>query len=285
MSPSDWIVFLQGQISTYLTIMLGTLATIFVIILTLTQISINTGDLDFISTNGRMPSTTDLAFEFGVTLIVMILIIVFMVKPKATLCGKIVKGELTNPQEILREYEEINKMFIFKKNSKKKLGINILFNWKNILNEVAWISSSILTSIVFYYLFVTPNLSYPLNLLWLILFLATYVPFLTIILLLFVMFHSTRKYYKPYKEFLKRMIPGITGGLTVLVATQFQSSLPSSPNVIDTVLPRLMSTAALVIIIFIMFSAMYVMVDRPKIKVLKPEKQGSPSKKPRKPRS
>ena len=52
----------------------------------------------------------------------------------------------------------------------------------------------------------------------------------------------------------------MAGGLVVLIVTQFQSSLPSSPNLIDTVIPRLLSSIEVVLIAVVIFFMIYLMV-------------------------
>ena len=117
-----------------------------------------------------------------------------------------------------------------------------------------------------------------------IFFIALYAPFLSCVISLFVLRDYGAQHQKQFVDFFKRMVAGITGGLTVFIVTQFQLNLPPSPNIMDTVLPRLLNTVALVFLVFIVFLSMYVLIDYPKVKVSKPVKQGSTSKKLRKPR-
>lgn len=105
-SPSDWINFIQGEISSELTIMLSMVAAIFLIILSLMQMSIIVGDLSFIGINGEMPSIVTIAFEFGFIMFFVFIYIILLIRPKEYLCKKIIKGELTKHNEILKEYEE-----------------------------------------------------------------------------------------------------------------------------------------------------------------------------------
>ena len=120
-TPSDWITFLQGEIASELNIMLAFVATILLITLTLTQLSIITGDMSFIGIKGQTPSITELAFEWAFVLIFILVFILILIRPKTKLCKKIIKGELTNSQDILKEYEEkIESQFKFLKRSKDK---------------------------------------------------------------------------------------------------------------------------------------------------------------------
>lgn len=105
-SPSDWIVFLQGQITSELNIMLAFIASLVLVFLTLTQLSIITGDMSFIGIKGQFPSITSLAIQWGFILIVFLVFIIMLINPKTKLCKKIIKGELTNHYDILRYYED-----------------------------------------------------------------------------------------------------------------------------------------------------------------------------------
>lgn len=120
-TPSDWIIFLQGMIATELNIMLAGIAAIVLVILTLIQLSIITGDMSFISLQGVAPSITNLAFEWLFVLIFIFIFIMILIRPKQRLCNKIIRGELTNHKDILQAYDEMNKFEIkIEKKSKEK---------------------------------------------------------------------------------------------------------------------------------------------------------------------
>jgi ABC-type multidrug transport system fused ATPase/permease subunit len=143
-TPSDWIIYLQGEITSDVTIMLSIVAAIFLIVLSIMQMSIITGDTSFIGRNGEIPSMIELAFEFGAILIFVLIYIMILIKPKSKLCKRIIKGEIANSQDILKEYNKtIDSKFSFwkktrskkskkfmknnhSKNAKQELG-----NWKN----------------------------------------------------------------------------------------------------------------------------------------------------------
>lgn len=105
-TPSDWITYLQGEILSDLTIMLSLVAAIFLIVLSIMQMSIMTGDTSFIGRNGEMPSMTELAIEFGTLLIFVAFYVTILIRPKTKLCKRIIKGQLTEHKDILKEYEE-----------------------------------------------------------------------------------------------------------------------------------------------------------------------------------
>jgi hypothetical protein len=133
------------------------------------------------------------------------------------------------------------------------------FDRKKTFKEIIWILSSIFSSIVFFYSLVNTNLQLSFKELWLILFLVIYLPFLVFIILMFILMDYSKKYQAQYKEFLQRVIPGITGGLTVFIVAQFLT-LPPSANIIDTVIPRLLNSVSYVILIFIIFLSIYIMI-------------------------
>ena len=110
------------------------------------------------------------------------------------------------------------------------------------------------------YGYVNFTLPSPFKELWIILFSAIYTPLIVIIILLFIFRYYGTKNRKTTRDFLKRLIPGMAGGLVVLIVTQFQSSLPSSPNLIDTVIPRLLSSIEVVLIAVVIFFMIYLMV-------------------------
>jgi len=131
-----------------------------------------------------------------------------------------------------------------------------------LINQIFYMVSSILTSIIFYYFIVIPTIVYPYNLLWLLLFFAIYFPFLGSYIALIILAFFAKKNRDIYKEFLKRMIPGIAGGLTIFIVTQFQINLPNSPNLFDTVIPSLLNSSMTVFFVIMIFIFIYVFIDR-----------------------
>jgi uncharacterized membrane protein len=105
-SCTDWLMYIQGEISTDLNMMLGFLASVIIVFLTLMQLSIATGDYSFISVGGRIPIITGLAIQWTFVLVFFLVFIAILVRPKIRLCKKIIKGEITNSDEILKEYND-----------------------------------------------------------------------------------------------------------------------------------------------------------------------------------
>ena len=97
-TASDWIVYLQGKISTLIGILLPLIAAYLVIMIAVIQINLQLGE-------DIMPTTTS---EISIFLISMFFLVMFFVGigvgPYARLQKRIIKGELTNHNEILKVY-------------------------------------------------------------------------------------------------------------------------------------------------------------------------------------
>jgi len=98
--------------------------------------------------------------------------------------------------------------------------------------------------------------------LWLILFLAMAIPLWLSFLFLYLFRRNVVNYPDSIKEFIKRVFAGITGGLTVYIAIQLQPIFSSDVNIMDTLIPRLLNTIMIVFLVFLIFSSLYIMIDR-----------------------
>lgn len=130
---------------------------------------------------------------------------------------------------------------------------------KEFVDSCTMIGSSIITAIVFYLALIN-SWPYQQKLLWIIVFVSIYLAFLAASILFLVLFYTASHYYGGYKDFLKRLIPGIAGGVIVFTVTQFMARLPNNPNIVDTVIPNILWTVADVFLVFIILFSLYLVV-------------------------
>lgn len=102
-SPSDWIVFLQGEITYTISFMFPLYTSLLIIYIALVQINQSIGN-KFLPTG-----ITEIALALLFLLFVPAFLIIWEIKPISILCKKIIKGELTVHEDILKEYEKIEK--------------------------------------------------------------------------------------------------------------------------------------------------------------------------------
>jgi len=114
LSSSDWIIFLQGEISFSLSFLFPLYSAILIMYIALIQINQSVGsDLFPTDLGGITAALFFLIFAPAV-------IVAWDIRPVRKLLKKIMKGELKNHEEILVEYEKIEKRNIFHIQKKSK---------------------------------------------------------------------------------------------------------------------------------------------------------------------
>lgn len=132
-TPSDWIVFLQGEISHTVGFMFPFCTILLIMHITLVQINLSFGSELF--PMGLEEITIALLF----LVIFFAVMIAWSTRPLGKLCRRIVEGKLTTHEKILKEYEKIrdrNRLYRIKKS--KEIPINKKHpkkNQKNIKKE------------------------------------------------------------------------------------------------------------------------------------------------------
>ena len=112
-TPSDWVVYLQGEISTLIGFILPILTAYLLIVIAVTQLSLILGDDPIFET------TLSISVSLFALLIIIIIATGLVIKPERELCKRIIKGELTKHKDILKEYDKIKAdLKIFKKRRK-----------------------------------------------------------------------------------------------------------------------------------------------------------------------
>ena len=97
-TPSDWITYLQGHISNTIGIILPFAAAYILITITITQISLQSGE-------GGMPKTVpDISIFLMSMLFIVLFFVILAIRPYSKLSKRIIKGELKKHEEILKEY-------------------------------------------------------------------------------------------------------------------------------------------------------------------------------------
>jgi len=102
-SPSDWIAFLQGEITYTISFILPLYTSMLIIYIALVQINQSIGS-EILPTG-----ITEIALALLFLLFAPAFLIIWEIKPISILCKKIIKGELTVHEDILKEYEKIEK--------------------------------------------------------------------------------------------------------------------------------------------------------------------------------
>lgn len=102
-TPSDWITFLQGEVTHTVSFIFPLYTALIIIYIALIQINQSVGSELFPTGLGEII----IALLF--LLFAPAALIIWDVRPVNKLCKRIIKGELTTYEEILKEYKKIEK--------------------------------------------------------------------------------------------------------------------------------------------------------------------------------
>lgn len=114
-NSSDWIAFLQGEISYTISFLLPLYTALIIIFIALIQMNQSVGS-ELLPTN-----LEDITFALFFILISFAFVVAWEIRPLRKLCKRIVKGDITIYEEILREYIKIEeKQKLYRKRKSKK---------------------------------------------------------------------------------------------------------------------------------------------------------------------
>jgi hypothetical protein len=130
-ATSDWIIFLQGEVTTTISFMFPFYTALIIIYIALIQINQNVGS-ELLPTGFN-----DIVLALLFLLFVPAIIVIWDIRPINKLCKQIVMGELTTHEEILKEYEKIEKRYKFSiQKIPKKISNNKAQSKKNNVHTV-----------------------------------------------------------------------------------------------------------------------------------------------------